>query len=84
MSTVIEAQSVFPGYKYLGEQVFISSTSQVAQLVGTGLIPSQGTHLGCRFNPGSGHVQETTHWCFSLSLPLSLPLKIFQLKHILG
>ena len=39
-----------------------------------GLIPSQGTCLGCR--PGSlVWLQEaTTHWCFSPSLSPSLPL----------
>ena len=41
----------------------------------TGLIPSQGTCLGCRPGPQWGARQEaTTHWCFSSSLSPSLPL----------
>ena len=44
-----------------------------------GSIPSQGTYLGCRFNPQLGAYKRQpidvflTHWCFSLSplLPLS-------------
>ena len=32
------------------------------------MIPSQGTCLGCRFVPQSGHVQETTDLWFSLTL----------------
>ena len=30
-----------------------------------GLIPSQGTYIGCRFDPQSGRIQETTDQCFS-------------------
>ena len=41
----------------------------VAQLVGhppvnrkvVGLIPSQGTYLGCGFDPRSGYIQETSN-----------------------
>ena len=57
----------------------------------TGLIPSQGTCLGCGPSPQLGHMQEATnqyfsHRCFSPSispiLPLSLKInKIFK-KHI--
>ena len=32
-----------------------------------GLIPSQGTHLGCRFNCLSRHMWKATNHCFSLS-----------------
>ena len=44
-----------------------------------GLIPGQGTYLGCGFDPWLGRVLEATSWCFSLawmfpSLPVSLPL----------
>ena len=47
----------------------------MAQLVGVslrnlrvaGLIPSQGTYLGCRFDPQSGSIQEATNPHFSLS-----------------
>ena len=57
----------------------------VAQVVGhhpakqkvSGLIPTQGTCLGCRFGPQSGQVQEATNQCFPLTLmflsPFSLP-----------
>ena len=30
-------------------------------------IPGQGIHLGCRFSPQSGCVEEATNWCFSLT-----------------
>ena len=52
-----------------------------------GSIPVQGTCLGCRFSPQSGHVREATNQCLShvdvslpplsssLLLPLPLPLK---------
>ena len=54
----------------------------MAQLVGShptnwkveGFIPCQGTCLGCRFGPQSGHMQEATNQCFSTSLSPSLPL----------
>ena len=47
----------------------------VAQLVGchptkrkvTSSIPDQGTCLGCGLRPWSGHVQEATDRCFSLT-----------------
>ena len=35
-----------------------------------GSIPSQGTFLGCRSDPWSGHIGEATDQCFSLFLPL--------------
>ena len=39
-----------------------------------GSIPSQGTHLGCRFDPPLGCVWEATNGCFSLTSKfLSLP-----------
>ena len=55
--------------------------TDVAQLVGchpvkwkvTGLIPGQGTCLGCRFGPPSGRVQEATNQSTFLSLSFSLP-----------
>ena len=40
-----------------------------------GLIPNQGTYLGCGFNPLVRAQQEATNWCFS-------PSKIN--KHFLG
>ena len=44
------------------------------------LIPSQGTHLGCKYNPCSGCVQEGSQSMFFsfsfLSLPPSLPLSL--------
>ena len=43
------------------------SLGQVSQLVGT----SSPAQKGCRFNSQSGHVQETTNRCLSLSLSLS-------------
>ena len=49
--------------------------ASVAQLVGAGSIPSQGTCLGCRFSLRSAHVQEATDQFLSLvnvSLHLSL------------
>ena len=47
-------------------------------------IPGQGTYLGSRFDPQSGHVQQTTDRCFfhidvSLSLPLLLTLSLSSL-----
>ena len=65
------------------------SPGWVAQLVGVtpthqrncGLILSQGTYLGCGFDCRSGHLQEATNQCLSLSL--SCPL--FKInEHILG
>lgn len=34
----------------------------------TGLIPGQGTDLGCGFEPQLGPMQEATDQCFSLTL----------------
>ena len=34
----------------------------------TGLIPGQGTYVGCRFDAQPVCVQEATKWCFSLTL----------------
>ena len=48
-----------------------------------GLIPSQGTYLGCGFNLWSGSVRGAVNLCFSLSLPLSLKSNL-KTKHILG
>ena len=56
----------------------------VAQLVGHSstkqkvaiFIPSQGTCLGCRFDPWSGYLREATDQCFSPSLSPSLPLSL--------
>ena len=48
----------------------LTGPDRVAQLAGD-LIPGQGAHLGCRFNPWLGHAWEATNWCFSLSLHLS-------------
>ena len=42
-----------------------------------GLIPGQGTCLGCGPGPHLGHMPEATDWCFSLTLTflfLSFPL----------
>ena len=39
-----------------------------------GLIPSQGTCLGCRPVPGGGSGEATTHYCFSPCLSPSFPL----------
>ena len=36
-----------------------------------GSMPGQGTHLGCRFSPRSGYIQEATDQCFSLMLMFS-------------
>ena len=41
-----------------------------------GLIPSQGTQLGCRFDPRSGCIWEATNGYFSSSLSLSFPLSL--------
>ena len=35
-----------------------------------GSVLSQDTRLGCGFDPQSGHLQEATDRCLSLSLPL--------------
>ena len=52
-----------------------------------GLISSQGTQLGCEFNPQSGHIQEATNRYFSLTLtclPLALPSSLPKINnHIL-
>ena len=69
----------------------------VAQLVGAcpihwkvaSSIPSQGTYLGCRFNPWSGCIEEATDRCFlspqCFFLSLILPLSLSQInKPILG
>ena len=66
--------------------------TSVAQLVGhhpvnwkvAGLIPSQGTCLGCGFGPGWGHVLEATNWCFFLtpmflSVSFSLPSSLWKI-----
>ena len=62
------------------------SLAGVAQWIGcrpanqrvTGLIPSQGTYLGCKPDSPVGGMQEaTTHWCFSFPSPLSKN-KIFK------
>ena len=50
-----------------------------------GLIPTQGTCLGCGPGPRwEGMWKTTTHWCFSPSLsptpPLSLKIKINKIK----
>ena len=56
-----------------------------------GLIPGQGTYLGCRFNPWSGSMWEATNWwlflshidvCLSvcLSPPSSLSLKSINIS----
>ena len=62
----------------------------MAQLVGchpanqkvTSSIPSQGTCLGCRFGPQSGHIWEAINRCFSLfpsfSFPLSLKINLLK------
>ena len=50
-------------------QLKIPCPGRLAQLTGAwshipkvaGLIPSQGTYLGCGFDPWSGHMQEATH-----------------------
>ena len=60
-----------------------AALTYVAQLIGhhpakqkvTGLIPSQGTCLGCRCGPWSECIKKAMDGCFSLmfSLPLFLP-----------
>ena len=45
-----------------------------------GLIPGQGTHLGCGLDPQSGRVQEATDPCFSLPLSLPLSLKLINIS----
>ena len=71
-------------HKLLGFKTYYIP-GQVAQLVGAlsrapkrvaGLIPGQGTYLGCKFNPQSGCVWEATDRCFYLSLFLSLFLSL--------
>ena len=52
----------------------------------TGSFPSQGTRLGCRFDPWSGHVQKATNQCFSLALmflflSFSLPSFLSKIKN---
>ena len=48
-------------------------------------IPSQGTHLACRFSPQYGQVWEATNRCFSFtSVFLSLPVSLKINKHIFG
>ena len=42
----------------------------------TGLIPSQGTHLGCRPGPHWGVRERQLH--IDASLPLFLPIKIIN------
>lgn len=42
-------------------------------------IPGEGTYPGCRLDLQSGHIQETTNECFSLTLIFSL---FFYLKAI--
>ena len=52
-----------------------------------GLLPSQGTYLGGRFDPWSGHIGEATDRYFSLTsmfLSLSYPLLKISNKNILG
>ena len=39
---------------------------------GVGLIPGQGTYLGCGLSPQMGHVQEATNQCFSLFSPFPI------------
>ena len=47
-----------------------------------GLIPRQGTYLGCRFNPQLGRIWEAINQCFSLTLMF---LSLSQInKHILS
>ena len=41
-----------------------------------GLVPGQGTCLGCRFGPWSEHVQEATGGCFSPCLSPSIPFSL--------
>ena len=53
----------------------VSHPDSVAQLLGSvpqsekvaGLIPGQGTCLGCEFRPLSGHVRESMNQCFSFT-----------------
>ena len=50
-----------------------------------GLIPGQGTYLGCRFDPWPKPVSGATEQCFSLtlmflSLSFSLPLSLKQIN----
>ena len=55
-----------------------------------GLIPGQGTYLGCRFDPWLGIYERQpisfslTLMFLSLSLSLSIPLSLKISKHILG
>ena len=47
-----------------------------------GSVPSQGTNLGCRFDPQSQCVWEATDWCLSrcLSLSLSFPTTLKSIR----
>ena len=57
-----------------------------------GSIPSQGTYLGCGFDPMSRHIKEATNQYFSLtsvfhSFPSSLPSSLSKSnkkKNVLG
>ena len=53
-----------------------------------GSIPSQGTHLGCGFDPRLGHVWKATDRGFSLTLTVlspALPSSLSKInKHIHG
>ena len=53
----------------------------------TGSNPSQGTCMGCRFSPWSGHIREATGQCLSLTLmflshTFSLPSPLSENKWI--
>ena len=50
----------------------------------TGLVPSQGTYLGCGFDLQPGHVREATDWCSITHQCFSLLFSLSQInKHIL-
>ena len=63
--------------------VAVAQPGTVSRPQVTGLIPRQGTYPGHRFDPQSGHIQEATDLCFSLtsmSLSLSLSLSLLFLS----
>ena len=49
-----------------------------------GSVPSQGTYLGCRFEPRLGHMEEAMDRCFSLLPTLPPSPKPMEEKAILG
>ena len=61
---VVELKKSF--MPWLGDSVGWSIILYTEKLAG--LLPSQSTCLGCRFDPRSGRIWEATDLCFSLTL----------------